>query len=161
MIFLLVTKISRVTKVAYDVSHSWLLPKFIVRFSQYLLKTSRKYSRLADIVFKFLTTLNHISRYFFKYHCIYYGIVTIVVTNITMFVYELYNLTVNVNPDFLKYHNSLHLWICKYEYYIFIETCKQEGLIICDILMQNRLEKTGTCLTWYVFCQFLLCLDTK
>ena len=69
MIFLLVTKISRVTKVAYDVSHSWLLPKFIVRFSQYLLKTSWKYSRLTDIVFKFMTTLNHISRYILR--CLY------------------------------------------------------------------------------------------
>ena len=73
MIFLLVTKISRVTKIVYDVSHSWLLPKFVVRFSQYLLKTSWKYSRLADIVFKFMTTLNHISN---------------VSTNTTMFVSE-------------------------------------------------------------------------
>ena len=62
MIFLLVTKISRVTKNVFDTSHSWLLPKFIVQFSQYLLTTSWKYSRLTDIVFKFITTLGYIFR---------------------------------------------------------------------------------------------------
>ena len=61
-----ITKISRVTKIVYDVSHSWLLPKFVVRFSQYLLKTSWKYSRITDIVFNFMTTSNHITMFVSK-----------------------------------------------------------------------------------------------